>query len=270
MTSAPSDLDTRRVTAQSERRSERSASQRASTVRRLTIVWILGLAGLAVVAMQERVPVEDLMLDASVVGGGHWYAGLVTSLAVMSWTVATVALGFAALACRVSGRVNASKATGSIAVIVAVLLFDDLFLLHSDVVPMVFGGSKWWLVCVEAVAIVGWAIRWRSEVLRTRWELLAAAAVGLGASVLFDRHAVRGEDWSLIAEDGAKVLGVLALATWAVSTAADLIRAGVTSPGVGVESPAEKRADDPETLAVADPRSVGVGAPVETIGSSVN
>lgn len=189
----------------------------------MAIVWLVGFAGLATVGLQQSVPVEDLFLDAAVVGGGHWYAGLVTSLAVMGWTVAAVALGFSALACRRSGRENAARATGSIGMIVALLLFDDLFQLHTAVVPKVIGGSKWWLIILEALAILVWSVRWKTEIARTRWELLVAAAVGFGASLLFDKFPVGGEEWMLVSEDGAKVLGVVALATWAVSTAADLI-----------------------------------------------
>jgi len=228
VTAAPSTLDSGRGTSHGDRRSGRSVSQRASTLRRLALVWSLGIVGLGTVGAQERVPVEDLFLDASVVGGGHWYAGLVTSLAVMGWTIAAVALGFSALACRLSGRQNASVATGSIALIVTLLLFDDLFLLHSAVVPKVFGGSKWWLVAFEAAAILMWTVRWRTEIVRTRWELLVAAAVGFASSLMFDRYPVGG-DWTLIAEDGAKALGVIALATWAVSTAVDLIGSMVQS-----------------------------------------
>lgn len=107
--------------------------------------------------------------------------------------------------------------------IIALLLFDDLFLLHTAVVPKVIGGSKWWLIIAEAVSILYWIVRWKAEIIRTRWELLVAAALGLAASLAFDKFPIGGEDWALVAEDGAKVLGIVALATWAVSTAADLI-----------------------------------------------
>lgn len=206
-----------------DRRTGRSRSQRASTLRRLLSTWSLVLLGLAVVSLQTAVPTEVLLLDASVVGGGRWYAGLVTSLTVMGWTVASVALGFASLASRVSGRSNAAHATGWMALILAVLLFDDLFLLHTSLVPSLLGGSKWMLVFAEALAILIWSVRWRSEIVRTRWELLIAASIGFGLSLSFDRFPVGGERWELIAEDGAKALGVVAIATWAVSTASDLI-----------------------------------------------
>lgn len=209
------------------------------------MAWSLGLSGLAAVSLQKAVPAEVLLLDASVVGGGRWYAGLVTSLTVMGWTVAAVSLGFASLASRISGRRSASMATGSIALIVAVLMLDDLFLLHSALAPTLFGGSKWALVLLEGIAAIAWSIWWRSEITRTRWELLVAASAGFAVSLAFDRFGFGHKEWTLIAEDGAKVLGVLALATWAVSTAADLIRS-LVQHAVAAAEPTGARIDAPD------------------------
>jgi hypothetical protein len=145
-------------------------------------------------------------------------------MTVFGWTVTTVSLNLAAYACRVSGRRNASRAMGSMALIVAVLLLDDLLQLHSAVVPQLVGGSKWTLILAEAFAVAVWVGRWNGEILRTRWELLVAASIGFATSLGLDRFPLSSARWSLVAEDGAKVLAVLALATWAVSTATDLIR----------------------------------------------
>lgn len=164
------------------------------------------------------------MLDAAVVGGGHWYSGLVTSLTVLGWAVAVASLGFASFTCRVAGRNAASHSMGSMAVIIAVLLFDDLLQLHSTVVPRLLGGPKWTLILLEGVAVLLWLGRWNGEIVRTRWELLVAAGVGFATSLAVDWFPLADGRSSLLAEDGAKVLAVLALATWAVSSAADLIR----------------------------------------------
>lgn len=206
-----------------ERRSRRPTGERASTLKRLVLAWLVGVSGLAVVAFQSSVPVESLLLDASAVGGGHWYSGLVTSLGVFGWTVAAVSLLGAAHASRLSGRMGAGNAFGSFGLIVLVLLFDDLFQLHSAVVPAVIGGPKTGLMAAEALAVLTWTIRYRDEILRTRWELLVAAALGFIWSLGFDRFPLTSDRWALIVEDGGKMLGVLALATWAVSTALDLI-----------------------------------------------
>ena len=44
------------------------------------MIWLLGFGILAIVAFQNRVPVEDLLLDRVVVSGGKWYSGMITSL----------------------------------------------------------------------------------------------------------------------------------------------------------------------------------------------
>ena len=226
-------------------------------------MWAIGFVGLTALSLQSAVPAESLLLDPSVVGGGLWYAGLVTSLTVLGWSVATVSLGFAAFACRVSGRTSASHATGAVAFIVGVLLLDDLFQLHTAVGPQLFGGSKWALVSLEGAALAAWAVAWRREITRTRWELLVASAIGFAGSLGVDRFPLADDRWSLIVEDGAKVLGVLALATWSVSTAADLIRSGLTRSdaarsGMRAETPAEQGPDGLEAVGVADLLAVSV------------
>lgn len=214
--------------AAAERRAARSASQRASTLRRLALVWLVGLAGLSVVALQHRVPIEDLLLDPSVVGGGRWYGGLVTSIGVVVWTVASVAAFGAGYVSWLVGRVGACVTMVSSSAIIALLLFDDLFLLHTAVVPALTGLPKLGLVIFEAMAVVVWGATCRKEISRTRWELLVAAGFGFALSLVFDQT-LPASVQALLLEDGAKLLGVLALAAWAVSTAADLTRSMVGS-----------------------------------------
>ena len=63
------------------------------------------------------------------------------------------------------------------------------------------------------------------ELQRTRFELLVAALVGLGGSLLYDMF-YSGTDTGtrVLIEDGLKFLGLVALATWATATAADIER----------------------------------------------
>lgn len=223
------ELDTRRDVSRGERRAGRSASQRASSLRRLTIVWALGFMVLTIVALQERVPVEDLFLDASVVGGGHWYAGLVTSVGVVIWTVAATSAFGAAYVSWLVRRAGASVAMTVGGGIISLLMLDDLFQLHTAVVPVFTGLPKIALIAAEGLAVVGWLILCRREVLRTRWELLGAAGVGFATSLAVDQGIDLGRTGALLIEDGAKLLGVLALAAWSVSTATDLARSAIRS-----------------------------------------
>lgn len=214
----------RRRVSSGERRAARSISQRASSLRRLAVVWILGLLLMVAVGLQNRVPVEDLLLDASVVGGGHWYSGFVTSLGVVIWTMAATSAFGAGYVSHVAGRPRATTMLGVGGLIISALLFDDLYLLHSNLIPKVTGLPKMATLAAEALAVLGWIAACRSEIARTRWELLAASALGFAGSVATDQAWTSGGTQSLMIEDGAKLLGTLALAAWSVSTAADLVR----------------------------------------------
>ena len=206
-----------------DRRGHRAAGERVSTLKRLLVVWLVGFAGISAVGLQTVVPAETLLLDASVVGGGHWYGGMVTSFIVLGWAVAAVSMIGAGYASVKSGRQRAAVTLLSGSAIVMLLLFDDLLQLHTTVIPGLFGGSKWVLIGIEAALTAGWIVAGLPELRRTRWELLVAAGVGFASSILLDQWVLFRDQWALVAEDGAKALGVLALATWAFSTAGDLI-----------------------------------------------
>lgn len=106
------------------------------------------------------------------------------------------------------------------------LLFDDLFLLHSNVVPSLIPLTKHAIFGVEAMLAGAWLISSWSEIRRTRWLILFAALSALSCSVLVDVFAWghASDRLVLIAEDGFKFFGTSALATWATVTAADVTR----------------------------------------------
>ncbi len=209
-----------------ERRVPRPIAARASTIHRLIKVWLLGFGVLATAAFQNRVPVEDLLLDRVVVSGGKWYSGMVTSLIVIAWTTAAVSILGAAFTSHVANRHVAVRAFAAAGAIVTFLMLDDLFLLHSSVVPELLGLPKLALIVAEAIAVVVWIAVYWSEIVRTRWELLVAAQAGFMVSVVVDTLATP-TTLILVVEDGGKLLGVLALAMWAVSSAADLVASAV-------------------------------------------
>ncbi len=195
----------------------------------LLIAWSAATALLAVVALQTAVPVQDLFLDATAVNGSAWYAGSVTSLGILMWTIAVCGCLATSYVTHLGGRAKAAEAFRSAALVFGVLLLDDLFLLHSNLLPSVTGLPKVTFLGVEAVLAAMWLIPALPELARTRWELLVAATLGfaisLGTDTFFDG---RGTGW-LLAEDGAKFLGIVALATWSVMTAADVMRSVVPS-----------------------------------------
>ncbi len=192
------------------------------------IAWSFGFFLMAVVVLQEAVPAETLLLDRVVVSGGRWYSGMITSLGILAWTVSAVACLSAAFVAKLGRRRGAQTVFSTAALWIGVLLLDDLFLLHSNVVPRFLGVPKLTMVALEAIAVVVWLAASRREVARTRWELLAASGAAFALSNVMDVFAVLDDDrWRLIIEDGSKFFGVLALAAWSVTTAADIAKSVV-------------------------------------------
>lgn len=184
---------------------------------------------------QRSIPVDDLLLDPAAIGGIAWYSGLVSSLGVFFWTVAVCACTGAAFVAHQGHRRGAHATFRGAAFVFGVLLADDLFLLHSNVFPSIMPVSKLGVLAAEAVLSGLWVVSSWSELRRTRWLILAFAgwcfALSLGADTFLWGH---GPDrMILILEDGPKFFGTLALATWSVTTAADIIRSVLTSSQAG-------------------------------------
>jgi hypothetical protein len=217
--------------AVTERRRARPPRERVTTLLVLVAVWAAGCVVLAAVVLQRSVPAEDLLIDPTRLDGTAWYYGLVKSVGVLAWSVAVCGAVATAFVAGVAGRSAAVRAFRGGALVFAVLLATDLFGLHNAVFPGVLGVDKRAVVVGYGVLAGLWVVGSWSELRRTRWELLVATAVGLGLSALVD-GLVEGPESGLrlLAEDGAKFLGVLALAAWSVMTARDVIRSVVGAP----------------------------------------
>lgn len=223
------------------RRDERKAAtgdRRAITGRsaglvHLGAVWFVGAVFLFLVGMQQFAPVEDLLLDPSAVGGRPWYVGLVTSLGVLGWAAAVGGCAVTSFVARHAGRDSAADAFRTASFLWLLLLLDDLFLLHSSLFPQLFGVSKSAVLVAELILAVLWVVQFGREIIRTRWLLLIAAAGAFAWSLGVDTVVAPLDGRGLLWEDGPKLLGIIALATWSVVTATDILRSIVTTEREG-------------------------------------
>ncbi len=221
-------LNNRRLGAPSARRSDRRAKNDslARSLWPLALGWLAALVLWIVVLVQDVVPVDELVLDKASDRAVPWYAGLISSLGILLWAMTVCACAATAFVAYHGNRTAATKAFRGAAIFFGLLLLDDLFLLHSDVIPALIPVSKHAIILIEAGLGMIWLVPAWPEIRRTRWEMLASAGVGFGMSILID--VLLDEAGSgilvLVLEDGAKFLGGVALATWAIVTAADVIR----------------------------------------------
>ncbi len=217
-----------RRTGSSARRSDRRANNDslARSLWPLVLAWLAALSLWIVVLVQDVVPVDQLLLDKASDGAIPWYTGFVSSLGILLWVMTVCACSATAFVAYHGSRTAATKAFRGAAIFFGVLLLDDLFLLHSDVIPRLIPLSKHAIISIEAGLGMLWLVPAWSEIRRTRWEILASAGVGFGTSILVDilLEEAGSSTLVLVLEDGAKFLGGVALATWAIVTAADVIR----------------------------------------------
>ncbi len=221
-------LNNRRLRAPSARRSDRRAKNDslARSLWPLALGWLAALVLWIVVLVQDAVPVDELVLDKASDRAVPWYAGLISSLGILLWAMTVCACAATAFVAYHGNRTAATKAFRGAAIFFGLLLLDDLFLLHSDVIPALIPVSKHAILLIEAGLGLIWLVPAWQEIRRTRWEMLASAGVGFGTSILVDVLLEEAGSGTLVLvlEDGAKFLGGVALATWAVVTAADVIR----------------------------------------------
>ena len=183
--------------------------------------------------------------------GVPWYTGLVSNLGVLGWTVAASVGFLGAWIAASGGRPGAVSMLRGGALLSSILLLDDLFQIHVVVEPL-FGISKPVVYAAYLVLTGCWALTELSEIRRTRYELLLAAGAAFFTSVVVDQtgRGVIGlsPSVSLLAEDAAKFLGVLAWAQYFAVTSTDVLRSilaelrGEPVPGDG-EATARPRID---------------------------
>lgn len=187
--------------------------------------WLAATAVLTVLAVQHRIPYDELFLDPSTFGDVPWYAGLVSELGVVGWIAAATVAAAGARVAGLDGRKAARRYLGGAALFTTLLALDDLFQFHV-VVTDALSQPKVAFYALYLVLGLWWLADNWAEARRTRWPLLAAAVLALGTSVAVDMG-VAPSPGELLAEDSAKFLGIVAWALYLGLTTDDVVRSVV-------------------------------------------
>ncbi|MCP3936509.1 MAG: hypothetical protein GY708_14170 [Actinomycetia bacterium] len=210
----------------SERRRHISPSRQIRLLIPLVVVWTIGGAAVAVAGIQTSVPRSELFLDATAISELSWYVGMLSDVGILAWTIASAsALGGGWVAFQ-TRRPSAGRFLTSGGIVAAILLFDDLFRLHSSLIPQVLGVPKSVAMLLVVTPAILWLVGFAGEILRTRWLILLCALAAFVFSVFADQALPSGEN-SLLIEDGSKLLGVLAWSVYFVSTTHDIARSTI-------------------------------------------
>ena len=205
-----------------EPRSER----RESLPLAVALVWGCGAAVLAVglaVRFFFRIPLATLTRDPLATLEAPFYIGAISNVGVLAWAAAATICFFTSCLLRhEAGQVAPRRFLLYFGLLTALLLADDLFLLHEDVlygylrVPEVVTFGVYGLL--GAIGVV----RFRSVIRGTDVLLLGMALALWCLSLLSDLMPdARAQH---LVEDGAKLVGILAWLAYLARASATFLR----------------------------------------------
>lgn len=180
---------------------------------------VLLLAAVVVQARRKGLPLSFFFSDIATTADVAFYAGIVSNVGVLLWSVAAVAACFGGSVLRVRGSdqrlARFLLAAGAFS---ALLALDDLFLFHETVAPYYIGIPQQAVLATYGVLAIAGLVTFADTIRRTEYHLFTLAVVFLGLSVVIDQASslVSGE---ILWEDGTKLLGIVAWCVYFTRTA---------------------------------------------------
>lgn len=186
----------------------------------LATVAVLALVAVAAVRLLLDVPIPLMTRDPLVLAGAHPLTGILSQLGVLGWCAAATIGLFAAGLPSVGSAALFLRCTGLLS---AGLALDDFFQIHDYILPIMLGVPEKLAHLAIILAVASWLTCFRTSIAATRWPILVIALALLAGSMGFDlvlEPLLRGlGDWSALAEDGPKWLGIVFWLAYSVDTA---------------------------------------------------
>lgn len=184
----------------------------------LLAVWIPGfvlVAAAVIVSVTSDINARQLFQDANTVAGVPFYIGSLSMLGVILWAM-TAAICLFVAPRPAEGDPDLRRLLLVSGIFTLVLMADDAFLFHDDILPRYAGisGDLYGVAYVVAMAVYLLALR--SVLARTNYLLLGVALVLFGISAVTDVGSSRLHEFVPaaiveIVEDGTKLVGI---GTW--------------------------------------------------------
>lgn len=175
---------------------------------------LMMISGVSLVSDISGLPVSVYVHDPATTTGSSPLIGAISNLGVLAWCAAMscALLGAAQLRSANADSAEVNFLLGG-AAITALLLFDDLFLLHERLYPELLKIPEEAVLAFYAICALAWLIRYLRQILTSRFVLLLAAFGFFAMSIMVDLVMAPddGDTFPILLEDGAKLLGI---ASW--------------------------------------------------------
>ena len=158
-----------------------------------------------------QVSFRELTADPNVIANQPFYIGILSQFGLFFWSAAaTLSFTFAFFSKRlVKDKVLTSFYIFS-GVIVSLLMIDDCFMLHEDVLPRL-GIPQKVVFLFYGILVSSYLVKYYKVILKTPYILLLMAFGGFSLSALIDLffHFETSNIWDSFIEDGAKFTGIV-------------------------------------------------------------
>jgi hypothetical protein len=182
-----------------------------------------GIIAIVGIAAAFGVPADELTRDPAAVMGVRFYVGLLSNWGIMLWSAAAAMCLFTAWLLRERNSASFAWLLAS-GLITALLAMDDMFMLHEDVFPNVFGIHEKVVYLIYLLAGGIYILYFLPEFLKRKYLIFAAAFVFLAISVLSDSIG----RWFYVptaVEDSFKYAGIVLWLIFFMKTARDELAA---------------------------------------------
>ncbi|MGH2381895.1 MAG: hypothetical protein ACRDG7_11840 [Candidatus Limnocylindria bacterium] len=193
------------------------------------LLVVLGAALL--VTSTTEVTVRQLTQDPTTVLDGPFYVGALSNLGNVLWAAAATVCLLTALALRSLIDAGWRRFMFVSGLFTAVLLLDDLFLVHDEILPRYAGISGELYGIAYVVGMLAYLGGFRHRIAQTNWPILLAALVCFGISTVVDLGSSRLSEMAapsivILVEDGTKLLGIGTWLAYFVSVSRQAIVSG--------------------------------------------
>lgn len=183
-------------------------------------VGTAGVIGARLVAHAHGLDNSYTVRDPAAITDAFWFVGLQSNLGVMLWiAAASCCLLGAALLRGVPGARRSARFLLASGLFSLWLGLDDGFMLHDEVLPNWQGIPEIALYALYLALMGAYLVYFRGTIFRTKYPLLVAAGVGMGASLVIDQFFN-----SHFFEDGTKFYGIVFWAAYLFDATLTLVR----------------------------------------------
>ena len=174
------------------------------------------LLAMVIVCTQRHIPFSHITCDPAAVAEIHPFTGMISNIGILLWAGAAVICLFCwALLSKNPDKTRFSTFVLYFGIMTLILLLDDLFMLHEQIIPCDLGiPQKFVLLGYLGLALCG-IVFFRKTILTTDYLLLLLALGFFGLSIFVDvfDHEIDAliGGWRYLFEDGSKFLGIV---TW--------------------------------------------------------